>query len=220
MILIIHFIFYNLYNNYHCYNFNYLLFSPSYLKIWGFPGNTSGEESTCQCRRCRFNPWVGKIPWERDRATCSSILAWRIPLTKGAWWATVHGAAMSKILLFQRVVLQLLSSVRFFATPWTVAKQASHSPSPRACSNSCPLSWRYHPTIYLILCCPLFLLPSVFPSIRVFSNKSALFIRWPKYWSFSISSSNEYSGLISFRIDWFDLFACQGTRKSLLQHHG
>ena len=78
-----------------------------------------------------------------------------------------------------------------------------------------------HPTIHFILCCPLVLLPSVFPSIRVFSNESVLHIRWPKYWSFSFSTSpsNEYSRLISFRIDWFDLLAAQGTLKSLLQHH-
>ena len=77
------------------------------------------------------------------------------------------------------------------------------------------------PSNHLMLCCPLLLLPSVFPSIKVFSNESALHIRWPKYWSFSfsISSSNKYSGLISFRIDWFDLLAAQGTFKSLLQHH-
>ena len=77
------------------------------------------------------------------------------------------------------------------------------------------------PSNYLILCCPLLLLPSIFPSIRVFSSESVLPIRWPKYWSFSfsISPSNEYSGLISFRIDWFHLLAVQGTLKSLLQHH-
>ena len=76
------------------------------------------------------------------------------------------------------------------------------------------------PSNHLILCCPLLLLPSIFPSIRIFSNESALCIRWPKHWSFSfsISSSNEYSGLISFRMDWFDLVAVQGTLKSLLQH--
>ena len=72
---------------------------------------------------------------------------------------------------------------------------------------------------HLILCCPLLLLPSTFPSIRVFSNESVLHIRWPKYWSFSFSPSNEYSGLMSFRTDWFDLLAVQGTLKSLLQHH-
>ena len=88
------------------------------------------------------------------------------------------------------------------------------SVSPGVCSNSCPLSKWCHPTI---LCYPL-LLPSIFPSIRVFSNESALHIRWPKYWNFSISPSNEYSGLSSFRIDWFDLLAVQETLKSLLQH--
>jgi len=92
----------------------------------------------------------------------------------------------------------------------------------------CPVSWSLlklmsiesvMPYYHLILCWPLFLLPSVFPSSRVFSNMSALCIRWPKYWSFSISPSNEYSGLNSFRIDWFDLLAVKGTLKSLLQHH-
>ena len=75
------------------------------------------------------------------------------------------------------------------------------------------------PSNHLILCCPLLLLPSIFPSIRVFSNESALHIRWPKYWSFSFSPFNEYSGLISSRMDWLDLLAVQGTLKSLLQHH-
>ena len=93
------------------------------------------------------------------------------------------------------------------------------SPSPGACLNSCQLTWWCHPTISSSV--TLLLLPSVFPSIRVFSSESALHIRWPKYWSFSfsINLSNEYSGLISFRIDWFDLLAIQGTLKSLLQHH-
>ena len=89
--------------------------------------------------------------------------------------------------------------------------------SPGLCSNSCPLSLM--PSNYLILCCPLLLLPSVFPSIRVFSSESALPIRWPKYCSISISLSNEYSRLISCRIDWLDFFAVRGTLKSLLQHH-
>ena len=90
------------------------------------------------------------------------------------------------------------------------------SPTPRVYSNSSPLSrWSNH----LILCHNLCLPPSIFPNIRVFSNESALHIRWPKYWSFSISPSNEYSGLISFRMDWLDLLVVQGTLKSLLQHH-
>ena len=91
--------------------------------------------------------------------------------------------------------------------------------SPGLWSNSCPLRWWCQPNISS--CFPLLLLPSIFPRIRVFSSESVLCIRWPKYWSFSfsISPSNEYSGLISFRIDWFDLPAVQGTLKSLLQHH-
>ena len=93
------------------------------------------------------------------------------------------------------------------------------SPTPRVYSNSCPLSRWCHPTISS--CCPLLLPPSIFPSIRVFSSQSVLYIRWPKDWSFSfsISPSNEYSGLISFRTDWFGLLGVQGTLKSLLQYH-
>ena len=117
--------------------------------------------------------------------------------------------------------VQLLSHVWLFATPWTAARQASLSitssrspPKPMSIESVMPSN-------HLILFRPLLLLPSIFPSIRVFSNESALHIRWPKYWSFSfsISPSNEYSGLISFRIDWFHLLAVQGTLKSLLQHH-
>ena len=94
------------------------------------------------------------------------------------------------------------------------------SPTPRVYSNS--FIELVMPSNHLILCCPLLLLPSFFPRIRVFSNESVLCIRWPKYWSFSfsISPSNKYSGLISFRIDWLDLLAVQGTFQSLLQHHG
>ena len=118
------------------------------------------------------------------------------------------------------VVVQLLSRVRLFAIPWT-ARQASLSISnsqspPKAMSIELVM-----PSNHLILCCPLLLLPSIFPTIGVFSNKPALYIRWPKYWSFSftISPSSEYPGLISFRMDWLDLLADQGTLKSLLQHH-
>ena len=93
------------------------------------------------------------------------------------------------------------------------------SPTCRACSNSCPFSQWCHPTISSSVI-PFSPLPSIFPSIRVFSNESFLHIRWPKYWSLNISPFNEYSGVISFRIDCFDLLAAQGTLKSLLQHHG
>jgi len=116
--------------------------------------------------------------------------------------------------------VQLLSSVWLFATPWTAACQASLSITNSQSLLKLMSIESVMPSNHLILCHPL-LLPSIFPSIRIFSNESLLPIRWPKYWSFncSISPSNEYSGLISFRIDWFDLLAVQGTLKSLLQHH-
>ena len=117
--------------------------------------------------------------------------------------------------------VQSLSRVRLFVTPWSAACQASLS-NTNSQSLPKPISIvSVMPSNHLILCCPLILLPSIFPSIRVFSNESALHIRWPKYWSFSftISPSNEHSGLISFRMDWLDLLAVQGTLKSLLQHH-
>ena len=118
-------------------------------------------------------------------------------------------------------VVHSLSCVQLFATPWTAARQAS---------MSFTISWSLlklvstesvMPFNHLVLCCPLLLLPSIFPSIRVLSNESALHIRCPKYWSFSFSISpfNDYSGLISFRMDWLDLLVVQGTLKSLLQYH-
>ena len=123
-------------------------------------------------------------------------------------------------MLYITYPVQFLSRVRLFGTPWTAAHQASLS-----ISNSQSLLRLMFiescPSNHLILCHPLLLLPSIFPSIRVFSKDSVLCIRWPKYWSFSfsISPSNEYSGLISFRMDCLDLLAVQGTLKSLLQHH-
>ena len=117
--------------------------------------------------------------------------------------------------------VQSLSRVRLFATPWTAACQVSLSIT-NSWSPPKPMSIEsVMPSNHLILWHPLLLRPSIFPSIRVFSNESVLQIRWPKYWSFSlnISPSSEYSGLISFRMDWLDLLAVQGTLKSLLQHH-
>ena len=111
------------------------------------------------------------------------------------------------------------SHVRLFATPWTAAHQASQSITNSQSLLKLMSIKSVIPSNHLILCHPLLLLPSIFLSIWVFSNESVLCIRWPKYWSFSVSPSNEYSGLISFRIDWFDLLAVQGTLKSLLQHH-
>ena len=117
--------------------------------------------------------------------------------------------------------VQLLSHVRLFVTPWTTAHQTSLSIT-NSCSLPKPMSIEsVMPSNHLILCHPLLLLPSIFPSIRVFSNESAIRIRWPKYWSFSfnISPANEHPGLISFRLNWLDFLAVQETLKNLLQHH-
>ena len=117
--------------------------------------------------------------------------------------------------------VQLLSRVWLFVTPWTTAHQAFLSIINSQCLLKLMSIESVMPSNHLILSCPLLLLPSIFPSIRVFSNESDFRSRWPKYWSFSfsISPSNEYWGLISFRMDWLDLLAVQGTLKSLLQHH-
>ena len=131
-------------------------------------------------------------------------------MDRGAWWATVQFSSV-----------QSLSCVWLFATPWTATHQAflfiTNSRSlPKLMSIKSIM-----PSNHLIICHPLLLLPSIFPSIRVFSNESALRIRWPKDWSFSfnINPSNEHPGLISFRVDWLDLLAVQGTLRSLFQHH-
>ena len=118
-------------------------------------------------------------------------------------------------------VVQSLNPVRLFATTWTAAHQASLSFTISQSLLKLISTELVMPSNHLILCYPLLLLPSIFPSIRVFSNESVLCIRWPKCWSFifNISPYNEYLGLLSFRIDWFDLLAVQGTLKSLLQNH-
>ena len=163
-------------------------------------------------------------------ATHSSTLAWKIPWMEKPGSLQSMGRKVSdttESLHFLRTKLQF-SSVHFSPSGMSDslrphkpqhARPPCPSPTPRVHPNSCPLVM---PSNHLILCHPLLLLPSIFPSIRVFSNESALHKRWPKYWSFSfsISLSNELPGLISFRMDWFDLLAVQWTLKSLLQHHG
>ena len=149
---------------------------------------------------------------------CHSVV-WFLDSANMMHLVLVHSSSLlCSIPLFSSV--QSLSHVWLFATPWTAARQASLS-----ITNSWSLLKLMSielvmPSNHLILCHPLLLLPSIFPSIRIFSNESVLHIRWPKDWSFSfrISFSSEYSGLISFRIDWYDLLAVQGTLKSLLQH--
>ena len=132
------------------------------------------------------------------------------------WWIYLNNDDRSSI--------QFISVAQYlwlFVTPWTATCQASLSIINFWSLLNLMSIQIVMPSNHLMLCHPLLLLPSIFPSTRVFSNESALHIRWPKYWSFSFSigPSNEYSGLISFRIDWFDLLAVQGTLKSLLQHH-
>ena len=152
-----------------------------------------------------------------------NILPWKIPWTGKSGGLQTLGSQKSETLLRVQAHMHVdiqFSSVRFLVNPWTTVHQASLSmtnfqSSPKALS----IEW-VMPSYYLILCHPLLLLPSIFPSISIFSE-SVLLIRWPKYWSFSfnISPSNEHLGLISFRMNWLDLLAVQGTLKSLLQHH-
>ena len=162
------------------------------------------------------------VSFPSNKFPFSCLTAWltlffsAIALQKQCWLVL---AQQMKEVHFSSI--QLLSHVRLFATPWTAARQASLS-----ITNSWSLLKLMSiesvmPSNHLILSQPLLLLPSIFPSIRVLSNESVLHIRWQKYWSFSlnISPSNEYSGLISFRMDWLDLPAVQGTLKSLFQHH-
>ena len=130
-----------------------------------------------------------------------------------------HVGSPNSLHLFSSV--QPLSRVQLFATPWTAARQASLSITNSQSLLKLMSIESVMPSNHLFFCHPLLLLPSIFPRIRVFSKESVLHIRWPKYWSssFNISPSNEYSELISFRIDWFDLLAVQGTLKSIFQHH-
>ena len=137
------------------------------------------------------------------------IMSWSIKLASHMVWTL-------KVVISS---VQSLSHVWLFVTPWTTACQTSMSITSSQSLLKLVSIKLVMPSNHLILCCPLLLLSSIFPSIRVFSNESVLHISWPKYWSFSIRPSSEYSGLMSFRIDRFDLLAVQGTLKSLLQHH-
>ena len=141
-------------------------------------------------------------------------------ISKSGRPSSVHRTGTVQFSIFQFSSVQSLTCVQLFVISWTTTHQVSLSkPTPRVYTNSCPWSRWCHPTISS--CHPLLLLPSIFSSIRVFSNESAHCIRWAKFWSFSfnISPSNEHPGLISFRMDWLDLLAVQGTLKSFLQHH-
>ena len=167
-------------------------------------------------RKC-FCKWNAvRLKWARNTDLLTYLRSKTSHATK---WIFSHQLCKSS-LGQSFVVSQSLSRVWLFETPWTAAHQASLSFT----IFQSLLKLRFIESVmssnYLILCCcPRLLLPSILPSIKVFSNESALWIRWPQYWSFRFSLSSEYSGLISFRTDWFDLPAVQGTLKSLLQHH-
>ena len=159
------------------------------------PGKSHGQRSL-----------VGYGPWGHKESERLSMNAWEHS-------CFLHSTSVSSV--------QSLSHVRLFVTPWIAACQASLSITNSQNSLRLTSIESVMPSSHLILCCPLLLLPPIPPSIRVFSIESTLCMRWPKYWSFSFSiiPSKEHPGLISFRMDWLDLFAVQGTLKSLLQHH-
>jgi len=191
-------------------------------------------------REAWVQPLGREDPLEKGMAIRSSILTWEIPMDIGSRWATAHGVTKSWTWLskqntqnnkgkemhlywytLQFSSAQLLSRVRLFSTPWIEARQASLSFTNSRSSLKLTSIESVMQYSHLILCCSLLLLPPIPPSIRVFSNESTLCMRWPKSWSFSFSiiPSKEIPGLISFRMDWLDLLAVQGTLKSLLQHH-
>ena len=199
-----------------------------------------GKESVCNARAAGDSgsiPGSGRSPGE-GHGNPLQYSCQENPRDRAAWHATVHGlqrvghswspfAHTPGFFLFfinlqlDKCSVESLSCVRLFATPWIAARQASLSITN---SRSLPKLMSIEsvmPSSHLILYCSLLLLPPIPPSIRVFSNESTLGMRWPKYWSFSfsISPSNGHPGLLSFRMDWLDLLAVQGTLKSLLQHH-
>ena len=170
--------------------------------------------------------WHGK----RNKVCIDTLLLLSILKTKLPKFGFCHGlySNLASTMTLHKdsvptsvVVVQLLNHVRLFATPWTAAHQASLSFTISQGLFKLMSTEPVMPSNHLILCCPPFLLPLVFLSINIFSSELALHIRWPNYWScsFSINPLNEYSELISFRIDWFNLLAVQGTLKNLLQHH-
>ena len=222
-----------------------LIETSSFLKANAFLQSSGNCESSFSHAQhvtktgcCWHFPIFTPFLWSKWHNSCTILYIYFLPLNSTKFLVTFpHSSSILKsILLFaankiHSIILwrtSQFSSVQFSCSVvsnslWPHRPQHARppcpSPTPGVYSNSCPLSRWCHPTMFF-LCCPLLLLPSVFPGIKVFSNESALHIRWPTYWSFrfNISPSNEHSGLISLRMDWLDLLAVQGTLKSLLQH--
>ena len=207
------------------------LFAKSYITLSDSKDYSPPDSSVHGISQARILKWVaisffqGIIP---TQGSSPGLLHWQVGSLPLSYQGSprfncagikVHLGFLYYLVQFSSV--QLLSRVPLFATPWTAACQASLSITNFRSLLRLMSIKLVMPSNHLILCHSLLLLPSIFPSIRVFSNESALWIRWPKYWSFSfsISPSNEHSRLISFRMDWLDLLAVQGTLKSLLQHH-
>ena len=204
----------------------YLLFLAGLRDMWDLGSLARVEPAPLALKAQSLNHWTTReVPpnsliWISYSPSDFSYHLYQRFLSGAFGWTSEFPSALWNIRKSFSSV-QSLSRVQLFATPWTAALQASLSitnyqspPKPMSIELVMPSS-------HLILCHPLLLLPSVFHSVRIFSSESALCIRWPKYWSFSfnISPSNERPGLISFRMDWLDLLAVQGTLKSLLQHH-
>ena len=172
-------------------------------------------------RRLKFRLWKQAENKAAPESKASGSSQAHSSHSLGPWQAYIWGPGPVLMTLSRSRSVQSLSRVQLFVILWTAARQASLSITNSQSLLKLMSIESVMPSSHLTLCCPLLLLPPIPPSIRVFSNESTLCMRWPKYWSFifSISPSNEYSGLISFRIGWLDLLAVQGTLKSLLQHH-
>ena len=193
------------------------------MQVWSLDGEDSLKEemanhSSVLALKIQWTEEPGGYsPWGRRKSDSTEQLSTKALLSHSYQGITIRVSGFYSMVSS----IQSLSRVWLFATPWTAARQASLSIT--KCQSLLKLMSieSVMPSNHLILCCPLLLPPSILPSIRVFSNESVLCIRWPKYWNFSlnISPSNEYSGLIFFRMDWLELLAVQGTLKSLLQHH-
>ena len=199
------------------------LYPTRLLCPWDFPGKNTGVGCHFSCRQ-------SSRPRDQTRISCSSCIDRQI-LYNWTSWGDLKKMRLAKLWLnlqdstlhhmtHQISSVQSFSCVWLFATPWTAARKVSLSITNSQSLLKLRSIASVMPSNHLILCCPLLLLPSIFPSIRVFSNESVLHIRWPKYWCsmFSISPSNEHLGLIFSRMDWLDLLVVQGPLKSLLQH--